>query len=743
MNPVTTRRPLRTAPLALAALAAASDLAAQVEWTKPVLEGRIRSGFVYDSARGVCVLYGGWNHYQPTDTWTWNGLVWHRRAPQPGGSPPPMSVAMAFDAARSRTVLFGGMYPYTQTSNETWEYDGTAWTRLQPSIAPPARWGATMTYDPVRGRIVLFGGMLPRNIGVYRDTWEWDGTRWVQMHPTTSPPARQTAAMTYDTVRREALLFGGADAVGALVPDDLWGWNGSDWRRVSAPSRPGPRSDHALAFDSIRGRAVLYGGNGTATDTWEWDGAAWYQIQPAHDPGTRFGHSMAFDPLRGHTLLLGGGGGPRSDLWAWDGSDWRRLTPSAPRRRRDPAIAADPTASTLLMFGGSNGDDTWSWSGTAWTELQPAVQPPAREGHAMVTDLTRARIVLFGGGSGWPPSTAMQDHWEWSGSTWSQRTPAALPPARSYHGMAYDALRDRIVLFGGESTTGASLADTWEFDGATWAQRTPSHSPTARERPSMAFDIQRGRTVVYGGAAGRYDTWEWDGNDWTQHALATSPQVASARLVYDAERSRCVLVGTDVATNLMGAWEWDGGSWTARTNSERPAQREQFALCYDPWRARSVLFGSTTDGNDTWEYGPTHAASLTSFGVGCAGSSGAPSLSARPLPWLGDTLTIEASNLAAGPAVVLLGPSDTVWSGTPLPFDLGPLGMPGCQLLVDPEVLLPLAVAAGTGTFRLPVVPDPGLLGLTLYAQALSIDPPANPFGAAVSDGLRITIGGR
>jgi hypothetical protein len=61
--------------------------------------------------------------------------------------------------------------------------------------------------------------------------------------------------------------------------------------------------------------------------------------------------------------------------------------------------------------------------------------------------------------------------------------------------MAFDALRQRIVLFGG-----GGLADTWEWDGATWTQRMPTTSPPMRPSHAMAYDAVRQRVVVFDGA---------------------------------------------------------------------------------------------------------------------------------------------------------------------------------------------------------------------------------------------------
>ena len=56
---------------------------------------------------------------------------------------------------------------------------------------------------------------------------------------------------------------------------------------------------------------------------------------------------------------------------------------------------------------------------------------------------------------------------------WQQHTVPG-PDPRSVHAMAYDAKRERVVLFGGGGPGGPGLynsfADVWEWDGAAWAR---------------------------------------------------------------------------------------------------------------------------------------------------------------------------------------------------------------------------------------------------------------------------------
>ena len=66
-------------------------------------------------------------------------------------------------------------------------------------------------------------------------------------------------------------------------------------------------------------------------------------------------------------------------------------------------------------------------------------------------------------------------------------------------GMAYDAARGEVVLFGGRRLR--LLDDTWTWDGTDWTERSPRHrSPSARDSMGMAYDAARGEVVMFGGS---------------------------------------------------------------------------------------------------------------------------------------------------------------------------------------------------------------------------------------------------
>ena len=171
-------------------------------------------------------------------------------------------------------------------------------------------------------------------------------------------------------------------------------------------------------------------------------------------------------------------------------ASWSQLYPGlVPPARNDAMMGCHEAAgSLLLLFGGSNTgsllQDCWRLDGAAWSQVLGPL-PPSRRSAALAYDTVRQRLVLFGGTAG----SKLQDTWEWDGVTWTQRLPIVKPPVRSGHAMAYDRLRGVTVLYGG--TTDPSndiLGDLWEWDGTHWTQRTPAISPGLRTAAVMAFD---------------------------------------------------------------------------------------------------------------------------------------------------------------------------------------------------------------------------------------------------------------
>lgn len=297
-------------------------------------------------------------------------------------------------------------------------------------------------------------------------------------------------------------------------------------------------------------------------------------------PGSRF-PMMAYDAARSEIVMCCGSqvlaatGAQQNDTWTRGYlTGWTAKSParSLPIRALG-AIGYDSDAQKVVVFGGNqNGvpiGDHEAWNGSTWIAVTPVASPTARHSAAMVYDPVRGRMVLFGGRAG---GIIAAQTWTYNDgtNTWTNVSPGTQPAGREYHTMVWDSVRERVVLFGG--STGTRQKDTWEWDGTAWVDRTPAAIwPSARYLHSACFDPVRGKMIVFGGNDGvtLSDTWEWTGGTPTgSWASATTPAALTARslasLAWDTAGARGVMFSGSNATTFFGdTWTLAGGVWTA------------------------------------------------------------------------------------------------------------------------------------------------------------------------------------
>ena len=559
------------------------------------------------------VQFGGVRIGGPIDeTWEYDGSQWLLRVP-PARPSARSNHAMAYDTLRNRVVLFGGLGTSGPLA-DTWEWDGTSWLQLSPVQSPPAREGHAMAYDAIRRLVVLTGGNAGNQ--VHGDSWLFDAAagRWTrEPSPPWSPRTRHAMAFDPSPTRNRLVMFGGS--VQGQATDETWEWFAGQWRLVPS-SGPSRRFGHALAFDAVRQRIVLTGGTDAGfsqiSSTWEWDGTQWTNRFGNLGPTGREGHSLTFDSIRGVSTLIGGQNASINTItqvFDWNGTQWLRQRPAiSPPPLQGHAAAFDDSRGVHVVFAyppsPAGFNETWEWNGTQWAQVRTgldAMRPTSRrEGAALAYDSLRQQVIMFGGldGSYFAETREWRVESSCSCRVWQLRSPAVSPSGRSFHAMAYDRRRDRIVLFGGTRGSSLGFGDTWEWDGTTWALRSPAQSPPPRFNHVMAFDSARARIVLFGGISG--------------------------------------------ATTLNDVWEWDGTTWSVRSTAQPPAGRVRSAMTFDPLRGNLVVFGGENAGTyfgDTLTLGPAYPATFTLGGTGCPGSAGTPMLDANlgvtpwNLPW--------------------------------------------------------------------------------------------------------------
>ena len=137
---------------------------------------------------------------------------------------------------------------------------------------------------------------------------------------------------------------------------------------------------------------------------------------------------------------------------------------------------------------------------------------------------------------------------------------------------------------------------------------------------------------------------------------------------------------------------------------------------------------------------PTCPAGATPFGSGCSGAGGPDVLVAIDLPWIGATSRSRAAGLPTPSiAIGVLG-----FTATSLPLAaILPTGLPGCSLLVAPDLLLVELPSAGAALLAVDVPSSPVLAGLTFHQQAVTfeLDPAGAILAVTSSNALTLTIG--
>lgn len=204
--------------------------------------------------------------------------------------------------------------------------------------------------------------------------------------------------------------------------------------------------------------------------------SAWTQIVPPGGtsvPSVRFLSSMSYYPGGQDVLLFGGYGEPNAGPWVFY-------------------------------------QDTWGYASNTWTQLisnsscTVATCPSPRAGAMMTYYPPDNGILLFGGYRFSPEITyiALNDTWLFANGTWQNLTAQAgpAPSPRFESAMVWDSADDYAVLFGGSTSSGASLGDTWAFHG-TWSNitTTAGTAPLARAGAALA-NSPTGYLMMYGGA---------------------------------------------------------------------------------------------------------------------------------------------------------------------------------------------------------------------------------------------------
>ena len=249
--------------------------------------------------------------------------------------------------------------------------------------------------------------------------------------------------------------------------------------------------------------------------------------------------------LIAHLLL----GAPALAASAPPYGQWEELATPAPRIEHISLY--DPTRDRMLVFGG-HPNDAWIFqfgSPGSWTRfLSPAGGPANFDDAQGVWDTNRNRalIVFLARQPSQAPQTAQVYALDFDPTPhWSLlATSGPYPSYRTRESVCYDAVRDRLVVFGGGSPDGYGgfyevLNDVWELPlGGSqpfpWHNITPSGAlPPARLNHAATIDLVQDRLIVFGGAMGNQYGSDTYVDCWALPLAGSSPWTQLPDLTID------------------------------------------------------------------------------------------------------------------------------------------------------------------------------------------------------------------
>jgi hypothetical protein len=624
----------------------------------------------YDPVRRKIVMHGGVTapFQHPGDTWEWDTVTRSWALMPSGGIDQPnglLGSAMAFDPNLNQVILFGGRHYYDNGVPATYAWNGNNWTNISPPTSPSGRAFSMMATDTARSKVVLFGGWSG---GQKDDTWEWNGSTWTQMTTPVNPGAREAAGMSYDSEHGYMLLFGGWRG---QAPDDTWTWDGQAWTLQQPCDHPSGRSEPSMAYDPVRKRHVLFGGveaAGIIGETWFYgtglgsfpcgdtaapvttaastapNGAGWntsdvtVQLNASDGPNGSGVEAITYSASGAQSInTTTVNGSSTSFQITAEGvtaiTYFARDYVGNAEELHTLVVRIDKTAPNLsipsgLSVGASNNSGTAvSYQALASDALDPSPTVSCSPVSGSVFAMGSTQVICTATDRAGNSTTSNFTVWVTLdlGFDWYNiATDSPRPSPRGGHGMVYDPVHAKIVLFGGRDSTG-TRNDIWEFDTATrrWIDVTPltGAAPVQRSNFGMAYDESRGVIVIYGGDCGTNclefgnvqtvaDTWEWNTTtrSWRKgpNTIPVFAGMKGPALAYDPTRQQVICFGGKPYWEALGvnqSWAWNGTSWTEITPAgPLPDPRRDHSMSLDTDRNRIVMFGPY---EDTWEWDGT------------------------------------------------------------------------------------------------------------------------------------------
>ncbi len=264
---------------------------AQDRWKKLSPRGRrppprFGHSAAWVDGRGVVVFAGQRGSDFFADLWSYDpGADRWMKLPAAGAAPKRRYGSCMIVAADGRLWVSHG-FTSSGRFDDTRAYNLVTerWASIAPDDRRPGERCLHDCFTSASGELVLYGG---QDDGAFAlgDLWVMDQQRAWSRLDDPRPRARRLYAVT--EAGPDAFIFGGASEDDVAL-DDLWRVDREslEFERVNVDGGPPARSAGTLITDRVRGRLLLFGGQGNVAkaDVWELVDASVASAQPSPEP---------------------------------------------------------------------------------------------------------------------------------------------------------------------------------------------------------------------------------------------------------------------------------------------------------------------------------------------------------------------------------------------------------------------------------------------------------------------------
>ncbi|MBL9079957.1 MAG: hypothetical protein JNL08_20855 [Planctomycetes bacterium] len=593
-------------------------------------------------------------------------------------------------------------------ANRIARWDGTTFTPLGSGLDANAVDAQVLP----NGDIVVAGSFQNAGGVAALRLARWDGTSWHALGSgVVGTPGSSAAAVALAQLPSGDLVVGGTFQIaGGTAVANLARWNGTDWSQLS----PGTYLDGILnaATATANGNLVVGGsfrtiGTIAANSIARWNGTAWSPLGAGLSGS--FGSVAALTSLPNGDLVVGGtfttaGTASANHIARWDGVSWSGLGTGMSGGAFVPGVAAlavlpngDLVAGgSFATAGTASANSIARWDGVSWSGLGTGMSggPSLPAVGALVVlpngDLIAGGVFQFAGG------VSVGNIARWNGTTWS-------PLGTGTNGPVTTLLvhPDGSLLVGGSFTTAGGIPCNCiaRWNGTAWSPLGTGFSGSPPNLTNAVYelallpngDVVAGGLFLLAGGARANRIARWNGSTWTSFGAGCS-DVVTMLTVYGDE---LLVSGAFKAVDGLPAWH----------------------LAH---------------------LGTTCPPTAVPTGSGCNGAT----LTAATLPW------VDAPFRAIGTGLPQLALVLAVTSTTPVapPFPLNavfPQALPGCDLLVAPDIQQVLFTTTGVATSELFLSNTPPLIGVTFHHQMvpIEIDAQLNFLAITATNALQLTAG--